>query len=574
MAAISNEELRKKLETTKTGLANLRRPWETPNEEAARYTLRVLPPYVGRTSQVGSQNGSLSGQRTMRANNRLYNSTAGRALRTGTNGMSSGMSSPSQPWFKLKLQDKELMAFHEVKVWLDDVQNQLYDFLAQTNIYQAMQAGYKELMWSGSEAGLFVPDWKYGAVAYPLTWGEYWFGQDYGLRIDTLYRTTAMTVGQMKAKFGYDALSKAARRLFDSGNFHTSVEVMHAIEPNLEREYGKIDRTNKPYRSIYWEPGSDKAGILAFEGFDRKPFFTPRWESMGSDPYSAGPAFDALPDSRKLQLQELRFQQAQDYLVRPPLQMSVGDMNRGANLIPGGLTYTTTTDAGGRAGPIYEINAGALQWMARDMQERTEPAIREALFEPLFLAITRGMPGVQPRNVEEIVRRHEEQLGQLGPVVDRVQIEKLSVIVLQAFDILSKAQMLPPVPPSMNGKEIGLEFISILAQAQKMIGLGTMERALGFIGNIAGVYPQITDKPDFDMILDEYTNRLGAPARLMRSEDDVSAARDARAQQAAQQQQAAMMPAMAQGAEAARLLSETDVGGQPMLDRLMPRPGV
>jgi hypothetical protein len=71
-------------------------------------------------------------------------------------------------------------------------------------------------------------------------------------------------------------------------------------------------------------------------------------------------------------------------------------------------------------------------------------------------------------------------------------------------------------------------------------------------------------------MIDEYASRAGAPAKMIRGDDKVQ---EIRAQRAAQQkaaQMAATMPAVQQGADAARLLSETDVGGESLLDRMLP----
>ena len=580
MAAITMKALREKLEQNRTGLAAHRKPWEQGNEEVARFTLRYLSPYVsGRRG--GTRTGTVGADRSVprttggMANNRLYNSHALRAHRTLSNGMSSGMSSPSQQWFKYE-SDSETNGYQSAKEWLDTCTTVVTDFLASTNIYHAMQSGYRENALYGSEAGLFVPHWKYGAVAYPLTWGEYWMGSDDGMRIDTLYRHSPMTVGQAVSRFGKEKLSKTVVENFDKGKIHDIVPIMHAIEPNEERLYGKIDKTNKPFRSIYWEAGADSvkddAGILAFEGFDRKPFYTPRWETEGLNAYGTGPGFDVLPDARKLQLQEMRLQAAMDYLTRPALSAPVGSMESGQGLIPGSITFSAATDLTARPQPIWEMPYQAVSVIGQDIDTRTARAISEGFYEPLFMAITQ-MQGVQPRNIEEIARRHEEQLSQLGPVVDRVQVEKLSVIVMQAFDMCAKLGMLPPVPDELQGREIKIKFTSVLAQAQRMIGLAGIERAVGFAGNLAASVPTIIDNIDFDDLVREYWERVGVPAKTLRSMEDVMADRQAREQQAQSERMAAMAPALKDVASGAELLSKTDVGGRSLLEGFL-QPGV
>jgi len=581
VANITSKDLREKLEQNRTGLAAHRKPWEAGNEEVARFTLRFLSPYVsgqsGRSRQNsnGRQGNGPSSSTGGMANNRLFNSHALRAHRTLSNGMSSGMSSPSQQWFKYE-SDTETSAYQSVKEWLDTATTVVTDFLASTNIYQAMQSGYKENALYGSEAGLFVPHWQYGAVAYPLTWGEYWIGSDDGLRIDTLYRHSPMTVGQAVSRFGKDKLSKNVQDAYDKNKLQDIVPIMHAIEPNEERLYGKIDRTNKPFRSIYWEAGADSvkgdAGILAFEGFDRKPFYTPRWETEGLNAYGTGPGFDVLPDARKIQLQEMRLQAAMDYLTRPALSAPVGSMENGGGLVPGSITFSAATDLSARPQPIWTMDPQSVTVIASDIDQRTARAISEGFYEPLFMAITQ-MQGVQPRNIEEIARRHEEQLSQLGPVVDRVQVEKLSVIVMQAFDMCAKLGMLPPVPDELQGREIKIKFTSVLAQAQRMIGLAGIERAVGFAGNLAGSVPTILDNIDFDDLVRDYWERVGVPAKTLRAVEDVQADRQARAQQEQSERMAAMAPALKDVAQGAELLSKTDVGGSSLLEGFL-QPGV
>lgn len=575
MADISDEKLRESLEKRMGGLGAVRQPWERGNREVSNYCERWQSRYIngsaGRSVTTGT--GSATTAPGGKANDRLYNSKAVRSMRTLSNGMSSGLSSPSMPWFTLKwAMGSEAFDSQDGKVWLDDVKRTLYDFLAGTNIYTAMNSGYRELGLFGSEAGLLVPDWEYGGAAFGLTWGEYWIGQDRALRVDTLYRDCAMPLSTVVDLFGEDKLSGASKRLVTSGKWDSIVPVMHAIEPNRERSIGKIDRTNMPIRSVYWESGSDKSnGILEFGGFESKPFWAPRWDQRGMDVYSAGPGMDCLPDSRKLQLQELRLQMSMDFLVKPALQSPVANRNAQANLIPGGITYSASVDMQNRIAPIWQVDHNAIPNISAE-RDRTEYAVDDATFANLFMAIT-NMQGVQPRNIEELARRHEEQLSQLGPVVDRVQVDKLAVIVMQAFQICSKQGRLPPVPADLEGTPLTIEFVSVLAQAQKMLGLGAMERFLGFIGNIAGVRPEILDTVDFDDMGAEYGNRLGIPARTLRSKEEYEAIRESRAQQEQQAQMAAAAGPMKDAAGAAELLSRTDVGGRNALEAIM-QPGV
>jgi hypothetical protein len=161
-------------------------------------------------------------------------------------------------------------------------------------------------------------------------------------------------------------------------------------------------------------------------------------------------------------------------------------------------------------------------------------------------------------------------------VIERVAGEKLQVAIDRTFAIMSRGHMLPPVPEALGDQHINVEFVSILQQMQRMVGIGQIERVVGFVGNLAGAHPEILDKIDFDETVDEYGYRAGTPPKILRSADAVDQIRQQRAQaqqaQQAAEQAAAMAPAARDGAAAAELLSRTDVGGgQNLLRQMMPQ---
>jgi hypothetical protein len=91
-----------------------------------------------------------------------------------------------------------------------------------------------------------------------------------------------------------------------------------------------------------------------------------------------------------------------------------------------------------------------------------------------------------------------------------------------------------------------------MAQAQKIQSLATLERFSSYVSNLAlnTQRPDVLDKWDMDQTVDVYADSAGIDPHLVRSDDDVAAMRQARAQ--AQQQQAAAerMAQMAPGGTA------------------------
>lgn len=567
MARLTDTEVYEQVERRASGLDAERAPYMPFWHDVARNNQASTSRFLQRSSnsfKVGTgpvQNTKLLNERGIYASEIL------------ANGMASGQCSASMPWFKLTTPDPSMRKVQAVKEWLDEVEKAIYDLLANSGFYNAAKSTFRQLGLFGTAANIFVSHPVHGAVNFPLVAGEFWIGQDDALRVDTLMRHCDMTVKQLYDRFARNPGD--AKRLFpqhiitayDNGQYDMVVPVRHLVEPNRNREPGKIDRTNKRLRSIYWLVGSTTKAPLEFSGFSDVPMWAPRWDTEGGEVYSSTfPGLTATPSVKQLQLSELRRAQGTDYAVTPALAGPATLNNIYSNLVPRGITTFASLDKS-TFGPIWEVapqTVGILRETVLDMEERVD----RPYYTELFLAIT-NMRGIQPRNLEEIASRNQEKLAQLGPVTDRVQREMLKPTVDRAFDILMEGGLLPETPEELHGVDLKIEFVSIMAQMQRMIGVGNIERYLSFGGNMLAAFPGIADKINAEEAMDEYAERLGVPARMTRSADEVDKIRQARQGEEQAAKMAAMAPAAVDAAKAAQLLSQTDRGdGQSVLSGL------
>lgn len=537
------DTVREQCEKRLAGLKAVRQPFEPDYEEIALLAAPTRSRFLGRAT------------RRRRANANLYDGHALRSFRTLAGGMTSGLSSRSRPWFRCTLPDRELAASAGVSEWLSIVEEEIYRFLGNTNFYEAVQGGYLELGLFGTEATVMVEHPQVGAVCHALTVGEYWIAQSDANRPDTLYRSVPMSVLQVVQAFGLDAVSAQVQTFFDQSNYDQVVPVFHAIEPNMARIAGHKGPRGMAFRSVWWDESDSRPGaVLREKGYRDQIFWAPRWDTIGGDVYGTSPGFTALPDMRELQMQAKRKGEAVDFHIKPEIIVPASvKLKR----VPGNVVSASEVDARAIAVP-YVVPYQSIATIREDIAE-CQRAIDMATYADLFMAIT-NMPGVQPRNMEEIASRNEEKLTQLGPVIERVENEKLKIAIDRAFAILLRSNRLPPPPDEIAGEEIKIEFVSILAQMQRMIGLGQIERTLAFAGNLAGADAQVVDLIDGDEMLREYADRAGAPPRLLRDPAEVKRIREGRAQQQQQQQAMAAVPAIKDGADALKLLSETDGG--------------
>jgi hypothetical protein len=531
------------------GLVSARQPYEAEWREIAQYAQPSRSRFLN-----AEQNKNFK-----RTNRAIYNSHAIMAFRTLTGGMTSGLSSPSRPWFRLAPYDEALADDQEVKLYLAEVERRMYNFLAGTNFYSAVKSGYGELGMFGTEGCVMVDHSVYGAVCHALTVGEYWIGLSDASVADTLYRRVPMTVHQAVQSFGSN-VTPWVQKAYDTSNYDMQVPVIHAIEPNRDRQPDVMTAKGKPWSSLWWDENDTRADTLLREsGMDEQPFWAPRWDTTGGDTYGTSPGFDALPDMRELQLQTKKKTQATARLVDPE-KISPATVKLTGQ--PGNIVSASGIDKDQVFVP-YQMPYQAIDAIMQDVQ-RVATSIDSLTYADLFMAIT-NMQGIQPRNVEEIASRNEEKLTQLGPVIERVNSEKLEVALDRAFGIMARKQMLPEAPEALQGKPLKFDFISILAQMQRMVGVGQIERTVSFIGNLAASFPEAADRLEIDEAVEEYADRVGAPPKILRSLKDAEEIRAQRAQQQQAEKLAATMPAVKDGADAARLLAETaQNGGVPM----------
>jgi len=550
---------RELLEGELTSLKEVRKPFEQDWEEIGRL---CSPARVEITARPGAN----SGRVRRRANTATQDSEARKAVRTLVNGMATGLTSASRPWFKLTTRDADLREFQPVKEWLAIVESSIYGFFASTNYYDSTKVQYADLGPMGLGAVVTVEHREYGAVYHHCPVGTYWLGLDDGLRLNTFVREVSPTVDQlMRWVNGNKALLSAMTvQAYDKGDYHTRVDCVHVIERN-EDISGKrrSPKIAKPWRSVRWEIGqNDKAILLSEGGFDSQPVNVPRWETVGDQVYcDTAPGFEALPDMRELQLAARRASRVLDNMVKPALQAAAGMSRAQISLDPGTINYVDNLSVqNGGIRPILNLDPRTIE-AVRQERERIAQQVNILFYADLFFAITQ-MDGVQPRNEQELFFRNEEKLTQLGPVVDRVNIEKLEVDVERAFTILKNRGQLPPIPPELESKPLEIEFISVLAQAQKQTSSLAIERAARFVGYLIGAFPEAGIKFDAEQAIDEFALSAGVTPTIIRSDELVKSMKADMERQAQAQTVANAMPAAAQGAQAAKLLSETEVDDQ------------
>lgn len=502
-------------------------------------------------------------------NQAIMDPTATYALQVCAAGMFSGLMSPSRPWFRFKPRLKGFKPDRAAQLWFEAVEDIIYAVMAQSNFYDSAAQMIEDLVSYGTAPMIIYEDDEDIIRCYNPIAGEYFIAVSNAFRPETLYRLFVMTVSQIVEMFTLEACPGDVQSLWATKGsaLETEFVVAHAIEPNFpiqqegdQEPFGFV-RGDFDYREHFWLWGKGSDVPLSKRGFKDQPFIAPRWWVSGNDPYGRSPAMNALGDIAQLQQETRRKAELLEKIVRPPMNAPVELKNQPSSIAPGGITYTSNPKDG--MSPVFQINPQGLPGITADLQEIQQRIKNGGFFNDLFLMLA-DIP--KQMTAYEVAQRMQERLQVLGPVIERFQNEAAAPAITRVYSILARKKLLPPMPKSLAGQPIEIEFISMLAMAQRAVRTAGIEQLLVMQGKMAATDPSVLDLTDNDAILREYADNLGVSMKSFKPEKQVEAIRQARAKaMAQQQQQAAMQNAATQIApavtQAAQNLGSINTGG-------------
>lgn len=494
--------------------------------------------------------------------NRLLDSVGVIAANTLAAGMMNGITSPSRPWFKLRLAGSLEQPPHAMRLWLEEVERRLSLVMAQSNFYTSLATLYQDLVVFGTGVVLIYEDADSVVRCYNPPLGEYYLDQSARLEVNVCAREFDQTVSQLVERFGINNVSQRTRDAYRRGGaaLYDSCEVYHLIEPNTREGRGGEGRFTQvpaifPYREFYWEKHETTGNVLSVRGFFEMPGLFVRWATTSNDVYGTSPAMTAHPAVIQLQHGALKKAQALDKHVDPPAVADMALQNRPTPLVARGVTFVSGLNNSQHAGirPVYQVQP-PLHDMTQDIIA-TRGEVRELMHNDLFRAIT-NLETV--RSATEIAERKQEKLVLLGPVLGRFESEALDPAISRIYAVAERLGLMPDPPQGFENAQIEVQYESILTQAARVARTAPVERMMGLIGTLSQLWPKARNLVDFQRVLMDYGQSVGVPTSFFHDPEQV--ARLGREQDAAEQQQGQLIADQA-ASEQARNYGGVDVGG-------------
>ena len=472
----------------------------------------------------------------------LFNPAAQRALRKAAAGMTQAITPASDPWFRhafLSRADREATGGNE---YVDTVDARIRAVLSAGSFYQAVHAFNKELLAFGCALLSCESSPRTVARFACQTCGTHAVALDEDRMLACVVRRLKMTPRELAERFGRDRLSDVTRKMLDDKPY-APVEVVHVVQRRENADASRRDGLNMPFASYWYEENGEH--LLHEGGFRSMPFFFTVWEEARGI-YGTGPGDEALADQKGIEAWELRKMLGIEKMIDPPL-LAPGTLKRHVRAAPGEVVSDSAATQNNALRPLYEVNFGpAVQYVQQEVQQismRLEDVMMANIFANMSLE-TRpaGM------TMTEYMDRRRRSAELMGPTVSAYEPRVLNPLIERVFALLDEAGMLPPPPDGLSEwAALSVSYQSPMAQMLEQSGAVATAQFMEQVAPLVQVNPEIFDKLDTDQMVDELAQRMGVPASIIRSDEQVAAIRRQRAEaQAAQQAQAvAMMQAEA-----------------------------
>lgn len=541
-------------------LEKIRTPWYEAGEKIKRH----CAPFSG----IFSKDPTAAMEYYLPGGDRalVLNVTMQLAARITVAGLMHSLSNPTTPWIEVTVDDPEMAKWPPMKRWLEEEINPYYRKLLsspESNFYTMLYAAYASQVWFGDMAVCVEEDMD-SLVWFTLApYGQWVASHNYKGKLDTYGRRWASSVKNLKSQFRGNITDHAKKML--KRDPQQLVEVIQLIELNEDADLAMMDSSAMPWKSTMIEVKREKhaktAELLEKTGFPDRPCFKVPWTHDGVAPYGEGLGHMALGDNLALQALETKFQLGLDRMVDSPM-LGDAEMEGKLDLSSGGWTWGKFKGVDPVARQLYQ-NMRIDFRAAREYISAVEERIGQVFFNPLFLFMLEE----RERTATEILKRDDEKVLQLGPVITNNET--------RLFNPLSKAVLgfgfdvgyFKPPPPGIEISldDIRFKYVSQLAQAYRAASAQSIHAFIGAAEQVGAVDQTALLKVKGPELVDEFVEAYNVPRKGVWTNDEVQE-KVARIQEA--EKQAAMAEAIPAMADTGKTLAETPTGGENVLAAL------
>lgn len=491
-----------------------------------------MAPYIA-PSRLGIN--TLQTPGTKQTNN-VYDSTAMMAAEIMAQFIAGHVINPSQQWFGLKMRQEEINKSDAVKEWLEECRDRMLKGFASSAFYAE---GPESLIdYGGFGTGsLFVEEAPQPVNRTIEDFRGFYFHADKigrfviaegpdGL-VDTEMREWRLSARAARDQWGEERLPEKIKGALQKGEVDTLFPFVHAVYSRPKGEY-KAGALGMPWASCWVEKESKQ--IVHEGGYQKFPSAVPRYHKTPGEVYGRGRGDLAFPDTYTLNAAKRMGLEDWALKLRPPVLSRHDSVIGTLRLVPGGQT-SVNTHGQPIAQTIMPFQTGSHPEVSAIKEEELRKSIRQIFYVDQILALLE----VQKTEMTayEYAKKIELLFRLLGPVYGRLEWEYLYRIIDIAFDIMLDAGAFPPPPDEIfeSDGEIDIEFQNPISKAQRAGDVEAINLAVQDLAPLGQIFPQVWDGLDPDKTRAHIFEVRGVPAKVTRSDEEIAAVREAKAQQ-------------------------------------------
>jgi len=524
MEISENKNLAKQLKSSLDQLIQKRSNWEEHWQEVSNY-------FLTRKSDV-----NVDRSKGDKRNVQVFDSSAIHSLELLSSSLHGMLTSSANRWFDLRFKEALVNEDDTAKEWLEDATDKMYLAFARSNFQQEIFEAYHDLVCFGT-ACLYIEEDTDDIIRFSSRHiKEIYISEDARGMVNCIYRRFKITAKAAVEKFGLENLSRTIQNIYKNAPFD-DVELCHVVKPREMYDSKKLDKSNMPFMSAYFEYNQDH--VISQGGFREFPYVVPRYLKASNEIYGRSPAMAALPDVKVLnKMVEIQLKAAAKQ-IDPPLLIPDDSMILPIRTAPGSLNFYRA----GSRDRIEPLNIGANNPLGLNMEEQRRQSIARTFHvDQLMIQENRTMTAT------EVMQRNEEKMRILGPVMGRLQSELLQPLIIRVFSIMLRNNLFTQPPEILGGQEIDVEYVSPMALAQKGQELSSIMRGMEIFGSISQMSP-VMDYVNDRGLVKEIIKVLGLPAKMINSDAEVE---EIKAERQAQQAEQAQMQQAMQEAQVAK----------------------
>lgn len=470
---------------------------------------------------------------------RIFDSTALLALDRAASAVDSLITPATQMYQGFEPEDYRLAGDREVKLYCDELAKALFRARYRPSANFASQAHecYLTTMAFGT-MGMFTDEVVGVGLRYKsIGLADLYIAENYAGIVDMVHRRMRLTARQAVQKFGRNKLPEPIIKAEEKEPLR-KFEFFHCVRPNND-----MDARRKDWRGMSWSSYyvcKESRTTVDRGGYRTMPYSVARFVTSPNEVYGRSPAMMVLPDIKMVNEMEKTIIRAAHKIVDPPM-LAYGDGALSVfNARPAAMNYGGVDEQGRQL--IVPLKTGSNLPIALEMTEQKRKVINDAFYITLFQILVQNP---QMTATEALIRAQEK--GQLlAPTAGRQESEFLGPNTQRELDILAMAQQLPPMPEKLRraGGLLKITHTSPLSRMRRAEDGVAIMRTIEAVTPLANIRPEILDRFDPDMVVQELCEINGVPERVLRPFEVMVAER-------AQKKQAEQMMVDLQGADVA-----------------------